>query len=53
MRLSGLPAGIATFAVLGIVSSEVLLIVLTVTAAVQRLLRRSPRVTGGQGSTLT
>jgi len=36
----------ASFAVLGIVSSELLLIALTVTAAVQRLLRRSPRVTG-------
>src|SRR2546423_2437306 len=40
----------ASFAVLGIVSSEVLLIVLTVTAAVQRLLRRSRRVTGGEAS---
>src|SRR5207237_8111852 len=36
----------ASFAVLGIVSSEVLLIVLTATAAVQRLLRRSRRTTG-------
>ena len=43
----------ATFAVLGIVSSEVLLIVLTVTAAVQRLLRRSRTVTGGQASSST
>jgi hypothetical protein len=41
----------ATFAVGGIFASELLLIVLTVTAAVQRFLRRSPRVTGGQGST--
>ena len=40
----------ATFAVLGIVSSEVLLIVLTVTAVVQRLLRRSRRVTGGEAA---
>jgi len=37
----------ATFAVAGIMASELLLIVLTVTAVVQRLLRRSPRVTGG------
>jgi hypothetical protein len=41
----------AKFALLGIISSQVLLIVLTITAAVQRLLRRSPRVTGAQGST--
>jgi hypothetical protein len=41
----------ANFAVAGIFASELLLIVLTVTAAIQRLLRRSPRVTGGQGST--
>jgi hypothetical protein len=41
----------ANFALVGIISSELLLIVLTVTAAVQRFLRRSPRVTGGQGST--
>jgi hypothetical protein len=41
----------ARFALLGIISSQLLLVVLTVTAAVQRLLRRSPRVTGGQGST--
>ena len=40
----------ASFAVLGIVSSEVLLIALTVTAAVQRLLGRSRRVRGGQAS---
>ena len=40
----------ASFAVLGIVSSEVLLIALTVTAAVQRLLVRSRRVRGGQTS---
>ena len=38
----------AMFALGGIMASELLLIVLTVTAAVQRLLRRSPRVTGGQ-----
>jgi hypothetical protein len=41
----------AHFAVGGIFASELLLIVLTVTAAVQRLLRRSPKVTGGQAST--
>src|SRR5207302_4810336 len=40
----------ATFAVLGIISSQVLLIVLTVTAAVQRLLRRSRKVTGGEAA---
>ena len=40
----------ASFAVLGIVSSELLLIALTVTAAVQRLLGRSRRVRGGQAS---
>src|SRR5438105_6285173 len=40
----------ATFAVLGIISSELLLIALTVTAAVQRLLGRSRRVRGGQAS---
>jgi len=40
----------AKFALGGILASEVLLIVLTVTAVVQRLLRRSPRVTGGQAS---
>src|SRR5436305_5227463 len=39
----------ASFAVLGIVSSELLLIVLPATAAVHRLLRRSPMVTGGEG----
>ena len=38
----------ATFAVAGIMASELLLIVLTVTAVVQRLLRRRPLVTGGQ-----
>ncbi|TMF86749.1 MAG: hypothetical protein E6I11_03775 [Chloroflexi bacterium] len=38
----------ANFAVAGILASELLLIVLTVTAVVQRLLRRSPSVTGGQ-----
>jgi hypothetical protein len=37
----------AKFALFPIMASEVLLIVLTATAAVQRLLRRSPRVTGG------
>jgi len=41
----------AKFALFPIIASELLLIVLTVTAAVQRLLRRSPRVTGGQAST--
>src|SRR5439155_6005856 len=41
----------AMFALGGIMASELLLIVLTVTAAVQRLLRRSPRVTGGQAPT--
>jgi len=41
----------ANFAVAGIFASELLLIALTVTAAVQRLLRRSPRATGGQAST--
>jgi hypothetical protein len=41
----------AKFAVAGIFASELLLIVLTVTAAVQRLLRRQPSVTGGQAST--
>ena len=41
----------ATFGVAGIMASELLLIVLTVTAVVQRLLRRSPRVTAGQAST--
>ena len=41
----------ASFAVAGIMASELLLIVLTVTAAVQRLLRRSPRVTERQAST--
>jgi len=40
----------AKFALGGILASQVLLIVLTVTAAVQRLLRRSPGVTGGQAS---
>ena len=41
----------AHFALGGIVASELLLIVLTVTAAVQRLLRRPPSVTEGQTST--
>ena len=41
----------AHFAIAGIFASELLLIALTVTAAVQRLLRRSPRITAGQGST--
>jgi hypothetical protein len=41
----------AHFAIAGIMTSELLLIVLTVTAAVQRLLRRSPRVTERQAST--
>ncbi len=41
----------APFALGGIMASELLLIVLTVTAAFQRLLRRSPRVTGGQART--
>ncbi len=41
----------AMFALGGIMASELLLIVLTVTAAVQRLLRRSPSVTGGQAPT--
>src|SRR5207247_3552992 len=40
----------ATFAVAGIMAGELLLIALTVTSVVQRLLRRSPRVTGGQVS---
>ena len=40
----------ATFAVAGIMASQLLLIVLTVTAAVQRLLRRSRRVTGGEAA---
>src|ERR1700736_2533187 len=41
----------AKFALGGILASELLLIVLTVTAAVQRLLHRPPSVTGGQAST--
>ncbi len=41
----------ANFAIAGIVASELLLIVLTVTAAAQRLFRRSPGVTAGQAST--
>ena len=41
----------ATFAVAGIMASELLLIVLTVTAVVLRFLRRSPRVTAGHAST--
>jgi hypothetical protein len=40
----------ANFAVAGIMASELLLIVLTVTAGIQRLLRRSPIDTGGQAS---
>ena len=40
----------AKFALGGILASELLLIVLTVTAAVQRLLRRPPTVRGGQPS---
>jgi len=38
----------AKFALFPIMASELLLIVLTLTAAGQRLLRRSPRVTAGQ-----
>src|SRR2546428_2206085 len=41
----------ANFAVAGIMASELLLIVLTITAAVKRLLRHSRRVTDGQAST--
>jgi hypothetical protein len=41
----------ATFAVAGIMASELLLIVLTVTAVVLRLLRRSQTDTGGQAPT--
>lgn len=41
----------ANFAIAGIFASELLLIVLTVTATVQRLRRRSPRITDVQGST--
>ena len=41
----------AHFALGGILASELLLIILTLTASVQRFLRRSPRVTGGQTST--
>ena len=41
----------AKFALFPIIASQLLLIVLTVTAAVQRLLRRSPSVAGGQAST--
>jgi hypothetical protein len=40
----------ANFAVAGIMASELLLIVLTATAGVQRLVRRSPKATGGQAS---
>lgn len=40
----------ANFALFGIGSSELLLVGLTVTAAVQRLLRRSPKVTERQAS---
>jgi len=41
----------AKFALFPIMASELLLIVLTVTAAGQRLLRRSPRVAAGQAPT--
>ena len=41
----------AKFALFPIMASELLLIVLTVTAAGQRLLRRTPRVTAGQAPT--
>jgi hypothetical protein len=41
----------AKFALFPIMASELLLIALTITAAVQRLLRRQPRVMGGQAST--
>jgi len=41
----------AKFALFPIMTSELLLIVLTVTAAGQRLLRRSPRVAAGQAPT--
>lgn len=41
----------AKFAIAGIFASELLLIALTVTAAVQRFLRRSPKGTGGHAST--
>jgi hypothetical protein len=41
----------AHFAVLGIMASELLLIVLTVTAVVQRFLRRSPKVSDAHAST--
>ena len=40
----------ATFAVAGIMASQLLLIVLTLTAVVQRLLRRSRRVAGGEAA---
>lgn len=40
----------AKFAILGIISSELLLIVLTITAAIQRLLRRSTRLAVGPPS---
>src|SRR5256714_15183433 len=40
----------ASFAVAGIMASQLLLIVLTLTAVVQRLLRRSRRVTGGEAA---
>ena len=41
----------AHFGLWGIVASEVLLLILTATAAVQRLLRRPPSATVGQAST--
>ena len=41
----------AKFAVLGIIASEILLIVLTITAGIQRLRRRSSRLAGGPAST--
>ena len=41
----------AKFALLGIIASELLLIVLTITAAILRLMRRSARLAGGPAST--
>jgi hypothetical protein len=41
----------AKFALGGILASELLLVVLTVTAAIQRLVRRPPSVTDRQPST--